>query len=176
MILIDEPRNRPKNLLQFIFGKMGKKEEWLLTFANLSKLGFCDYIYDTFNCFRPIRAGETLYFQCPFANLSVCSAEPSLSPPAANSTFCPALAADNSTFQYYAWRKCHENGTWEESANKSLCDQMKSDSALTGGEIFRDFDQEQSAHELTDKIFYHSSIWPPLLSIIVSHLFLLLSR
>ena len=156
--------------------KWAKKEEWLLTFANLSKLGFCDYIYDTFNCFRPIRAGETLYFQCPFANLSVCSAEPSLSPPAANSTFCPALAADNSTFQYYAWRKCHENGTWEESANKSLCDQMKSDSALTGGEIFRDFDQEQSAHELTDKIFYHSSIWPPLLSIIVSHLFLLLSR
>jgi len=139
--------------------------------TNLSKLGFCDYIYDTFNCFRPIPAGETLYYQCPFASLEVCSAEPSLTPPAANGTFCPSVKSDNSTFQYYALRKCYENGTWEATADMTLCNQLKSDSESTGADIFRNFDQEQFAHELMDKIFYHSSIWPPLLSIIVSYNF-----
>lgn len=134
--------------------------------AESHKEGFCDYIYDTFNCFRPIPAGETLYYQCPFASLEVCSAEPSLTPPAANGTFCPSVKSDNSTFQYYALRKCYENGTWEATADMTLCNQLKSDSESTGADIFRNFDQEQFAHELMDKIFYHSSIWPPLLSII----------
>ena len=130
----------------------------------LNCLGFCDYVYDTFNCFRQIPAGETLYYQCQFASLSVCSEEPTLTAPSENGTFCPGVTPDNRTIQYYAWRRCNEDGTWEKMANQSLCDQMQYDASG----VFRNITNEQSTHELLDRLYEQSSIWPPLLSIIVS--------
>ncbi|CAG5094213.1 Oidioi.mRNA.OKI2018_I69.XSR.g13353.t1.cds [Oikopleura dioica] len=125
------------------------------------KEGYCDYIYDTFHCIHPIPAGETLYYQCSYADTAICNDPPTLTLPAANSSFCRGTAADNSPIQYYASRKCYENATWEPKAYDALCDLMETDPT-----IFRNSTSELDRHQTLDKIYYHCSIWPPLLSVI----------